>query len=83
MNHVLKNSVQLSAALQSRRKQLGWSQLDMAKKLKISQSRYSTLEQEPSRLTFDRMMILLAHLGFELLLQDKPSADSIQNISEW
>jgi len=72
----LSTPSQISLVLIARRRALGLSQHDVAKKIGLSQPRYSQLESDPARLTITRFLSLLGVLGLELQLQEKPAASS-------
>lgn len=78
--NVLATPQQASHLLAARRKTLGLSQAEVARRLGISQSRYSELEAKPERITLERLMTLAALLNLEVVLQDKPAA---LRMSEW
>lgn len=71
---------QVSLALIARRSALGLSQSDVARKVGLSQPRYSQLESDPARLTLARLISLLGVLGLELQLQEKPASNTT---TEW
>jgi len=73
---------QLGEVLRGRRRARGMSQGELAAKLNISQSRLSTLESDPAGLTLDRLLVLAAVLGLEILVQDK-TPTSERRKAEW
>jgi len=81
MKQIISTADQVGHVLASRRKALKLSQQAVASKLGIVQSRLSTLEEDPSRLTLDRLIALANLLGLEISLQLK-SADRPQK-GEW
>lgn len=78
--NALATPQQAGHLLVARRKTLGMSQAEVAKRLGISQSRYSELEAKPERITLERLMTLAALLNLEVVLQDKPAT---LPMSEW
>ena len=76
----LSTPSQVSLALVARRSALGLSQSDIAKKVGLSQPRYSQLESDPARLTLARFLSLLGVLGLELQMQEKPAPSTT---TEW
>lgn len=72
---------QISLAIIARRRALGLSQSDVAKKVQLSQPRYSQLESDPARITLGRFLSLLGVLGLELQLQEKPESGT--TTAEW
>ncbi|MGE5386993.1 MAG: helix-turn-helix domain-containing protein [Betaproteobacteria bacterium] len=67
---------QFGALLIARRKALKLSQQAVAAKLGISQNRLSELEEDPARLTLERLIALANALGLDLMVQDKPAAEA-------
>jgi HTH-type transcriptional regulator / antitoxin HipB len=63
---------QISLALVARRRALGMSQSDVARKVGLSQPRYSQLESDPARLTVARLFSLIGVLGLEITLEERP-----------
>ncbi|HEX5126230.1 MAG TPA: helix-turn-helix transcriptional regulator, partial [Rhodocyclaceae bacterium] len=59
MQQALSTSAQTGYVLASRRKALKLSQQAIASKLSISQNRLSELEENPARLTLDRLLALV------------------------
>lgn len=72
---------QFGHLLIARRKALKLSQQAVAAKLGISQNRLSELEEDPARLTLDRLIALTNVLGLDLVIQDKAGADT--SPGEW
>ncbi len=72
---------QFGALLTARRKALKLSQQAVAAKLGISQNRLSELEEDPARLTLDRLIALANVLGLDLVVQDKTGADT--SAADW
>jgi len=79
MTH-LSTPNQISLAILARRRALGLSQSDVARKVRLSQPRYSQLESDPARLTLGRFLSLLGVLGLELHIQEKPKPSTT---AEW
>lgn len=75
MTQILSTSAQLGQVLASRRRALKLSQQAVANKLGISQNRLSELEENPDRLTLDRLLALANVLGLELSIHDKANRD--------
>ncbi len=74
MRQLITAPSQAGEILRGRRKARGISQQTLAAKLGTSQSRLSGLEEDPARLTLDRLLALANLLDLELVLQDKSSA---------
>lgn len=64
---------QMAAILAARRRARAHTQTAVANVLTLSQGRYSEIEQDPSKLTLDRLLVLLNHLGLELIVRDTDS----------
>jgi HTH-type transcriptional regulator/antitoxin HipB len=73
MRQLVTTPTQLGGVLRGRRKARGMSQAELAAKLNVSQSRLSTLESDPAGLTLDRLLVLAAVLGLEIVVQDRAS----------
>lgn len=81
MAQILSASAQVGQVLASRRRALKLSQQAVATKLGISQNRLSELEENPDRLTLDRLLALAKVLGLELSIHDQ--AASPPAAGEW
>ncbi|MDD5298712.1 MAG: helix-turn-helix transcriptional regulator [Rhodocyclaceae bacterium] len=76
----------MGQVLASRRRALKLSQRAVAAKLGISQNRLSELEENPDRLTLDRLLTLANVLGLELTIHDQAIRDpagSPPSAGEW
>jgi HTH-type transcriptional regulator/antitoxin HipB len=82
MAQTLTNTQQFGHLLTAKRKAQGMSQAQAAARLGISQARFSELEQNPGRLTVERLLVLVNLLGLELVLRN-PAEKSTQSASEW
>jgi HTH-type transcriptional regulator/antitoxin HipB len=71
---LLQNPAQLSLHLKSLRKSRKLTQADMAKRLQITQERYSQIESHPELITTGRLLEILALLGVDVLLKLRPPA---------
>ena len=69
---LLQSLSQLSLHLKSLRKSRNLSQADMAKRLQITQERYSKMERNPQLIASGRLLEILAHLGVDVLLKLRP-----------
>ncbi len=74
MAQILSTSTQVGQVLANRRRALKLSQQAVAAKLGISQNRLSELEENPDRLTLDRLLALANVLGLELAIRDQASS---------
>jgi HTH-type transcriptional regulator/antitoxin HipB len=83
---ILSTSAQVGQVLASRRRALKLSQQAVATKLGISQNRLSELEENPDRLTLDRLLALANVLRLELTIHDQAIRDqaaSPPTAGEW
>ncbi len=71
MQQIVSTARQAGHVITGRRKALKLSQQAIAAKLGISQNRLSELEEDPARLTLDRLIALTNILGLELIIRDK------------
>jgi HTH-type transcriptional regulator/antitoxin HipB len=86
VTQILSTSAQLGQVLANRRRALKLSQQAVAAKLGISQNRLSELEENPDRLTLDRLLALANVLGLELSIHDKANRGQAANppaAGEW
>lgn len=79
VTQLLSNPAQVGQVLASRRRALKLSQQAVAAKLGISQNRLSELEENPDRLTLDRLLALANILGLELTIRDQTNRDQTGN----
>ena len=82
MAQTLTNTQQVGHLLTANRKAQGMTQAQAAARLGISQARLSELEQNPGRLTVDRLLVLVNLLGLELVLQS-PTEKAAPTASDW
>ena len=69
---LLQSPSQLSLHLKSLRKSRKVTQADMAKRLHITQERYSQIERNPQLIATGRLLEILAVLGVDVLLRLRP-----------
>lgn len=81
MQRLLTTPLQAGQVLASRRKALKFSQAFIARRLGISQPRFSELELHPERMTLERLLVIASALNLELVLREKDSAPP--NTSAW
>lgn len=74
MQQLITTPNQVGEILRGRRRAQRVSQHDLAAKLGTSQSRLSSLEENPARLTLERLLALANLLDLELVLRDKSDA---------
>lgn len=69
---LLQSPSQLSLHLRSLRKSRKVTQADMARRLQITQERYSQIERNPELIATKRLFEILAALGVDVLLKLRP-----------
>lgn len=72
----VRNPEQLPALLQSFRKAAGLTQAETALRLGVTQQTYSALERNASKVSAERLLLLLNLLGVEVVLQAKPTSNT-------
>ena len=70
---LLQSPAQLSLHLRSLRKSRKLTQADMAKRLAVTQERYSQIERNPELIATGRLLEILAILGVDVLLKLRPT----------
>lgn len=76
MFNTVRTSGQLGPILRRLRIDKGWSQLELGKKIGLSQERISAIENHPEKVAIDRLLTVLMALDAELLINHRvlPSA---------
>ena len=69
---LVQSPAQLTPHLKSLRKSRKVTQADMAKRLQITQERYSQIERNPELIATGRLLEILAVLGVDVLLKLRP-----------
>jgi len=69
---LVQSPSQLSLHLKSLRRSRKLTQADMAKRLQITQERYSQIERNPELIASGRLLDILAVLGVDVLLKLRP-----------
>ncbi len=75
----VRNPDQLPALLQSFRKAAGLTQAETALRLGVTQQTYSALERNASKVSAERLLLLLNLLGVEVVLHAKPTSNTGTN----
>ena len=84
MSPVVRNAAQLGHLLKSARRAAGLTQAALAATTGLNQSRVSTVERLPGRLTIDELLTLAATLHLELALRPRPAdAAATHRDAEW
>jgi HTH-type transcriptional regulator/antitoxin HipB len=65
MRHSIRTSGQLGPVLKQLRKARALSQLELGRKIGLSQERISAIENNPEKVTFDQLLTLMMALGAE------------------
>jgi len=84
----LQSPSQLSLHLKSLRKSRNMTQVEMAKRLQITQERYSQIERHPELIATARLFEILAALGVDVLLkmrksESKPTPTAVRGREDW
>lgn len=74
MQQVLSVPSQLGALLKAARKEAGISQVRLAERLGISQSRMSHMELNPGSLSLEQLLAIFGVLGLEMVVGSKKPA---------
>ncbi len=69
---ILQTPSQLPLHLKSLRKSRNLTQADMAKRLQITQARYSQVERNPELIATGQLLEIFAILGVDVLLRMRP-----------
>ncbi|WAT83748.1 helix-turn-helix domain-containing protein [Delftia acidovorans] len=75
MDHLLQLPDQLALHLKSLRKAAGVSQVQLAQRLGVSQSRVAAIERDPAAISVRQLMEILQLLDADLLM--RPRADAV------
>lgn len=70
---LLQSPAQLSLHLKSLRKSRKLTQADMAKRLVVTQERYSQMERNPELIATGRLLEILTALGVDVLFKLRPA----------
>lgn len=70
MDRTISNASQLSTIIRGRRKERNVSQADAGALIAVSQGRYSQIEKQIDDLTIGRVLVLLRHLGLEMVVRE-------------
>jgi len=82
MHQLIRTPAQVGQLLQGQRKRLGHSQTELGTQVGLSQKRQSALELAPDRITVDQLLLMLAALDLELVIQDKTASEP-DKTPEW
>lgn len=73
MTESIRTSGQLGPVVKRLRKNKGWSQATLGKKIGLSQERISAIEAHPERCSVDQLLTLLMVLDAELQIESRSS----------
>lgn len=71
MADTIRTSGQLGPILKRLRKAKGWSQLELGKKIGLSQERISVIENHPERVSIDQILTVLMALDAEFQVEQR------------
>jgi HTH-type transcriptional regulator/antitoxin HipB len=71
----VRTSGQLGPALRALRQAHGWSQVELGRRLGLSQERISTIERQPERITVGQLLTVLMALDGQLSVEARRRAD--------
>jgi len=74
MRQLIRTPAQVGQLLQGQRKRLGMNQTELGAQIGLSQKRQSALELAPDRITLDQLLLMLAVLDLELVIQAKAAS---------
>ena len=73
MVNKIRTSGQLSSILKQLRKAKGWSQIELGKRIGLSQERISVIENHPEKTSIDQLLTVLMALEAELQVEPRQS----------
>lgn len=81
MQNILQSPEQVGLLLQSARKHRGYTQAALARRMGVSQSRLSKMEQDSQSMSLVQFLALCAQLGLEVSVRDKATAELTASVS--
>lgn len=69
MTNSVRTTGQLGPILKQLRKAKGWSQIELGKRIGLSQERISVIENHPERMSIDQLLTVLMALEAELQVE--------------
>lgn len=73
MANSIRTTGQLGPILKQLRKAKGWSQIELGKRIGLSQERISVIENHPERMSVDQLFTVLMALEAELQVEPRHS----------
>ncbi|OGT01356.1 MAG: hypothetical protein A2143_08735 [Gallionellales bacterium RBG_16_57_15] len=71
MTNNVRTTGQLGPILKQLRKAKGWSQIELGKRIGLSQERISVIENHPERMSIDQLLTVLMALEAELRIEPR------------
>lgn len=84
--YLIQTPAQLSAHMRSLRNSRNLTQAQLGVLVGLNQSRIAKIERDPTLVSVDQLLRILAALRTQVLLQDKPVPDdtaSVKRTTEW
>lgn len=81
MMNTIRTSGQLSPILKQLRKDKGWSQIELGRRIGLSQERISAIENHPEKTSIDQLFTLLMALDAELQVGPRQSLSDKEALS--
>jgi HTH-type transcriptional regulator/antitoxin HipB len=81
MVNKIRTSGQLSPILKQLRKTKGWSQIELGKRIGLSQERISAIENHPEKTSIDQLLTVLMALEAELQVGSRQSLSDKEALS--
>jgi HTH-type transcriptional regulator/antitoxin HipB len=83
MKTSIRTSGQLGPALKQLRKAKAWSQLELGRRIGLSQERISAIENNPEKVTFDQLLTVMMALEAEFSVErlTSPAASTVNESS--
>ena len=78
MDFIIRTSGQLGPVIRQFRKQKGWSQMELGRRIGLSQERISTIENHPERVTFDQLLTILMAIDAEISIAPRGVSQDVQ-----
>lgn len=72
----IRTSGQIGPVLKRLRKNKGWSQLELGRRIGLSQERVSVIENHPERIAIDQLLTVLMALHAELRIQPRDTLEA-------
>jgi HTH-type transcriptional regulator/antitoxin HipB len=81
MANKIRTSGQLSPILKQLRKTKGWSQIELGKRIGLSQERISAIENHPEKTSIDQLLTVLMALEAELQVEARQSLSDTESLN--